>query len=221
MAPTGPLPEALPASSAPDASMSPIRLVGAGGAGVGDAELAALACLDRNDPRGALIELMRLYGDAVLSHCLRVLRDRSLAEDIRQQVFLEAFRDLPRFQRRSTLRCWVLGIASHRCLDAIKARRRRDARIDSGEEEAVVAAPDGSPDPANHVDQARANRALDDCLATLSAEVRMTVLMKFQLDLSYEELAPMVGQRAGTLQARVARALPVLRRCLEGKGVDL
>jgi RNA polymerase sigma-70 factor (ECF subfamily) len=182
-------------------------------------EAEALAHLDRGDPRGALIVLMRAYGDAVLGHCIRVVRDRALAEDIRQQTFLEAFRDLPRFQRRSTLRCWVLGIASHRCLDAIKARRRRDARIDSGEEEAVVAAADESPDPSHHVDAERTNRVLEACLEGLSEEVRMTVLMKFQHDLSYEEMSPMVNQRPGTLQARVARALPILRRCLETKGV--
>jgi RNA polymerase sigma factor (sigma-70 family) len=182
-------------------------------------EAEALAHLDRGDPRGALIVLMRAYGDAVLGHCIRALRDRALAEDIRQQTFLEAFRDLPRFQRRSTLRCWLLGIASHRCLDAIKARRRRDARIDSGEEEAVVAAADESPDPSHHVDTERTSRVLEGCLEGLSEEVRMTVLMKFQHDLSYEEMSPMVNQRPGTLQARVARALPILRRCLETKGV--
>jgi RNA polymerase sigma-70 factor (ECF subfamily) len=196
---------------------APPALAGAGA--TSELEAEALAHLDRSDPRGALIVLMRAYGDAVLGHCIRVLRDRALAEDIRQQTFLEAFRDLPRFQRRSTLRCWVLGIASHRCLDAIKARRRRDARIDSGEEEAVVAAADESPDPAHHVDRERTNRILEGCLDALSEEVRMTVLMKFQLDLSYEEMSPMVNQRPGTLQARVARALPALRRCLETKGV--
>jgi RNA polymerase sigma-70 factor (ECF subfamily) len=164
---------------------------------------------------------MKSYGDAVLGHCLRVVRDRALAEDIRQQVFLEAFRDLPRFERRSTLRSWLLGIAVHRCLDALKARKRRDARIDSGEEEAVVAAPDRSPDPSHHVDREQMTRALENCLDGLSEEVRMTVLMKFQLGLSYEEMSPMVNQRPGTLQARVARALPVLRRCLEARGVEL
>jgi RNA polymerase sigma factor (sigma-70 family) len=185
----------------------------------GELEAEALAHLDRGDPRAALVILMRVHGDAVLGHCIRVLRDRALAEDIRQQVFLEAFRDLARFQRRSTLRCWILGIASHRCLDAIKARRRRDARIDSGEEEAVVAAADESPDPSHHVDRERTSRFLESCLDGLSEEVRMTVLMKFQLGLSYEEMSPMLNQRPGTLQARVARALPVLRRCLETKGV--
>lgn len=198
--------------------MRPIAMAAAPASGT-ELEAEALAHLDRGDPRGALIVLMRAYGDAVLGHCIRVLRDRALAEDIRQQTFLEAFRDLPRFQRRSTLRCWVLGIASHRCLDAIKARRRRDARIDSGEEEPVVTAADESPDPSHHVDAERTSRVLEGCLEGLSEEVRMTVLMKFQHDLSYEEMSPMVNQRPGTLQARVARALPILRRCLETRGV--
>jgi RNA polymerase sigma-70 factor, ECF subfamily len=222
--PPSPLSVATSTSSTSErADVPPLSVIptSSGTSPVADIESLALASLDRGDHRGALVLLMKAYGDVVLAHSLRVVRDRSLAEDIRQQVFLEAYRDLPRFQRRSTLRCWILGIASHRCLDAIKARRRRDARIESGEEEAVVETPDGSPDPADHVDQERTNRVLEGCLDSLSGEVRMTVLMKFQLGLSYEEMAPMVGQRAGTLQARVARALPVLRKCLESKGVTL
>ena len=68
-------------------------------------------------------ERMRAHGDAVLGFCIRVLRDRDLAEEMRQQTFLEAFRDFDRFQERSSRRAWLFGIASHRCLDALRKRR--------------------------------------------------------------------------------------------------
>jgi DNA-directed RNA polymerase specialized sigma24 family protein len=53
----------------------------------------------------------------------------------------------------------------------------------------------------------------------LSPEVRMTVLLRFQTDLTYEELALRLSTRADALQMRVTRALSKLRGCLESKGI--
>src|SRR4051812_8941067 len=65
-----------------------------------------------SDRRAAIVDLMRAHGDAVLGLCIRVLGDRELAEEVRQQTFLEAFRDFDRFQEGSR-RAWLFGIASH------------------------------------------------------------------------------------------------------------
>ena len=78
-----------------------------------------LALLDRGDRRGAVEKLMELHQETVFAYCVRTLRDRELAEDVAQQVFTEAYRDLERFRRESSLRTWLLGIAHHRCGDAI------------------------------------------------------------------------------------------------------
>src|SRR5215510_2821117 len=76
------------------------------------------------DRRAALGELMDAYGKIVLGFCLRMLRDRELANDVMQQVFLEAYRDFDRFQGRSSPRTWLLAIANNRCLDALRSKRR-------------------------------------------------------------------------------------------------
>ena len=181
---------------------------------------AVLALRDRGDHRAALIALMQAHGATVYAHCVRVVKDPTLAQDVQQQVFLEAFRDLPGFGGRSALRTWLISIANHRCLDAIKARRRREDRI-SGDDNAVVSVPDASPNAGEQLDGQRRARVLDECLGGLSESVRVAVLTQFNAGLSYDEMSAMFGERAGTLQARVTRALPVLRRCLESKGVTL
>jgi RNA polymerase sigma-70 factor (ECF subfamily) len=178
-----------------------------------------IALLERGDRRGAVAALMDAHADVVFSLCVRVLRDRQLAEDVAQQVFLEAHRDLDRFQGRSSLRTWLLGIAGHRCQDAIKARRRRLQRIES-DEQAMIEFVDPEGDPTDRLMQSRLFEALGDCLAHLSEEARMTVLLRFKSGMSYQEMEASIGAKADTLQARVARALPALRRCLESKGWD-
>ena len=171
-----------------------------------------------SDRRAAVVDLMRAHGAAVLGFCIRVLRDRALAEEVRQQIFLEAFRDFDRFQERASRRAWLFGIASHRCLDALRNQQQR-ARWIASDENAVINSHAPGTGPREQLEHAQLSAALEDCMKSLSPEVRLTVLMRFQTELTYEELAPHLATRADALQMRVTRALSTLRRCMESKGV--
>lgn len=186
-----------------------------------DAEILAL--IARGARREAASALIDAYGDAVYSFCLRMLRDREVAADVRQKVFLEACRDLGRFHGRSSLRTWLFGIASHRCLDEGR-RRVRAARHEPFEEMGSPAAepvPTAWPNPNDLVSHSELARALEDCLSRLPDEIRVTVLLRHGSEMSYEEMAERLGVKANTLQARVARAEPALRECLEAKGIEV
>jgi len=100
----------------------------------------------------------------------------------------------------------------------VRRRRRDEKRTASGDEVQTVA-DQAAPDPLAHADTPRRMRVLEDCLRALSPEARAAVLMRFQQAMSYVEMARASGDRSVTLHARVTRALPVLRRCLEQKGV--
>jgi len=178
---------------------------------------SAQSLLDQGDLRGAVGALVEAHGEAIYAFCLRTLRNPALAEDVAQQVFLHALRDIARYQRRSTLLVWLIGIAAHRCMDAINSERRRLRRIELNDQ-ATLVVPDLGCSPSDRIDRSRWIVALENCLSVLASEVRMTVLLRFQSGMSYPEMAEVLGVRSETLQARVARALPVLRRCLEGKG---
>lgn len=169
------------------------------------------------DRRAAVVDLMRAHGSAVLGFCIRILGDRALAEEVRQQTFLEAFRDFDAFQHRASRRAWLFGIASHRCLDALRDQRRTKwIEID---ENAVINTHDPHTGPGEQLEHAQLSATLEECMKSLSPEVRMTVMMRFQTELTYEELAPQLAARADALQMRVTRALSALRRCMESKGV--
>jgi RNA polymerase sigma factor (sigma-70 family) len=184
---------------------------------VSDPERAALAALDRRDTDEALAVLMRSYGTAVYRYCRQMVGDEHLAQEVHQMTFVQAFEGLTRFGRRSTLRTWLFGIARHRCLDILKMDRRRRKRFGPIEE-----APD-QPEPHRSLEERMAERsraqALESCLRTLAPRVRIAVLLRYQQGLSYPEIARLSSEKAPALQLRVARALPVLRRCLEEKGM--
>jgi len=174
----------------------------------------AREALARGDHREALTVLMQAYGRDLHRHCYQVLRDRDLADDVQQTVFVEAYRDLPGFAGRSSLRTWLYGIARHRCLDAMKigARwRRRFVRVEP------------LPDPAD--ERPRADDALAEsgqvgalvaALASLPIDTRIAVLLRYREGMTFEEIGAVCREKPATVQARVARALPRLRAALSG-----
>jgi RNA polymerase sigma-70 factor (ECF subfamily) len=172
--------------------------------------------LHRGDRRAAFVAMMSGYGEAIYRHCARLLRDPTLASDVQQAAFEQAYRDLPTLQDTQRIRGWLFRIATHRALDAAKRRRRFYRRFVAEEHgpapEAAITAP-------TSLENAEAARALEDCLSQLEDRLRATVLLRFKEEMSYEEMAEVLDEQATTLRKRVARALPVLKRCLEGKGV--
>jgi RNA polymerase sigma-70 factor (ECF subfamily) len=194
----------------------PASIAGAAAGSTGrDAEVLAL--LAGGDRKGAISALMDAHGEEVFAFCVRILRDRALAEDVLQRVFLDAHRDIDRFQGRSSLAGWLIGIATHRCQDALKSQRRHRQRV-TADAQAMIGFADPGSTPAERVAHTRLVAALEDCLKILSDDVRMAVLLRFQQGKSYDEMSELLDTNTNTLHARVSRALPVLRRCLEGKG---
>jgi RNA polymerase sigma-70 factor (ECF subfamily) len=178
----------------------------------------ALSLLMKGDRRGAVAVLMETHHETVFAYCVRMLRDRELAEDVAQQVFTEAHRDIGRFRGESSVRTWLIGIAHHRCGDAIKSRTRRSAKIELSPD-AVTDHVDPTTTQTEQLEHARLVAALEDCLADeLSDEIRETILLRFLSDMTYEEMSTLLGKKADTLCVRVARALPLLKECLERKG---
>ena len=169
--------------------------------------------------RDRFTRLMKAHGQMVFAYCLRKLGNRAQAEDVQQQVFIEAYRDLDDFQGKSRESTWLIGIARHRCQDSTKSKDRR-AKREQLDGKTVDDTVDDDPDMTSQLDGSRVGRFLDECLGELSSESRTAVLLRFRDDLSYEQMASTLQTKADTLRARVARALPLVKRCLETKGVS-
>jgi RNA polymerase sigma-70 factor (ECF subfamily) len=175
-------------------------------------ELAKHA-LDDGDRETALTLLMETYGDEIYRHCRQVIGDSDVAADVHQTVFVQAYRDLGSFGGRASFRTWLYAIARNRCLDALKMRRRRGLRFLLGVP--AVDRPDPAPDVRDRMERHAQTLAMDRALDRLKPEVRIAVLLRYREDMSFEEMAEVCGERPATLQARVARALPKLRKVLE------
>jgi RNA polymerase sigma-70 factor (ECF subfamily) len=166
--------------------------------------------------RARAAELFVQHGAAVFGYCFRAVHDRALAEDLMQQVFLEAYRDLSRFRGESSTRTWLLAIAGHRSVDALRRKARTAQRMQG--EDAATDVEDPRAGPFERLERTQLLAALDDCLTSLPPDTRATVLMRFQTNLTYEQMAAQLGTTPFALQMRVSRAMPALLACLERKG---
>jgi RNA polymerase sigma factor (sigma-70 family) len=156
--------------------------------------------------------LMQRHGKFVYRFVRTMLRGRPSVDDVHSRVFIEADRDLPRFRGRSSLRSWLYSIAHHRILDELKAERTRNANFEPLRNLDV---PDGSASAAERLDDAELMNAVRDCIDRLSEESRQALLLRYQQGFSFEQMSEVCDEKSGTLQARVTRALPALKACIE------
>ncbi|MEU7819721.1 sigma factor-like helix-turn-helix DNA-binding protein [Catellatospora sp. NPDC049111] len=125
------------------------------------------------------------------------LVDPGSADDLTQETYLRAFRALPAFEGRSTVRTWLLGIARRTCADHLRTvvrQRRLGVRLAA---QVLVSGP--HPDPAGQVGAAQ-------LLDRLSPERREAFVLTQLLGLSYEQAAAVQEVPVGTIRSRVARA---------------
>lgn len=172
-------------------------------------EAAIREWIARGELSRAAQYLVREHFGCVLAACTAIVRDRSAAEDLAQEVFSAAFVALPSFRGESKVRTWLLGIARHRSIDHLRALRRAPLLDDAGE-------------PDDYVDEAPlgvdlvADRArLEDALASLEEAERALVVLRYMNGLEYSELAGAFGVREGTIRMRLSRALARMRAVLE------
>ena len=164
------------------------------------------ALVDRHGPR-----LLRLA---------RALCGNSAdAEDVLQETFLGAFRNLPRFEGRSSVRTWLSRILMTQvALQRRRGGRHRHLSLDAGDTDAGPSrdavggpVPAGGTSPAGAVDW---RVDLDAALRELSAEHREVVVLRELEGLSYEEIARVLGVPRGTVESRLHRARAELRQRL-------
>jgi len=156
---------------------------------------------------------MEQHGEQLYRFILGIVRNRDLAEDVRQQVYLEAFRDLERYEHTSDAH-WLFGVARNRAIDAA----RREQRWNRGRELFASTMSDAEDPVAERAwESHKLGEIVRRCLERLTPAVREAVTLRHTLGMRFEAMSEVLGERAGTLQRRVARAMPVLRKCVKHK----
>ncbi len=162
----------------------------------------------------AFPELVRRHSAAVYRWMARAVGEQD-AEDLTQDVFLNAYRGLDTFRRDAPPRAWLASIADNAVKNRYRARSRF-RRIFSGSPDAPGASeprgPDASPEETASAGESR--RFVADALKHLPAEFRMAVVLRDVEEWSYDEIAAALHLPEGTVKSRIARGRGQLRTIL-------
>ena len=169
-----------------------------------DGEKCLILAARRGDEE-AFREIYRTYRESVWSVVISLVGDPVQAQDILQNVFFKAFRGLAGFRFRSALFTWIYRIARNECRNHLRKRGLPVVPLEdilgSRYEADAGRVPDGarnSPD------------ALASAVMQLPFKMREVVVLKYQEDLSYDEMSRILGCPPGTVASRLNRALAEL-----------
>ena len=153
-------------------------------------------------------ELVREHQGMVFSIAYHYLQDRSLAEDLAQEVFLELYQNLGRIQSAAHLTFWLRRVTANRCIDQGRRKlRRRELAL---EETAEPVAADAPFDPL-------LLQRLQQSVAGLPERQRMVVILRFQEGLGPAEIAEALEMPVNTVKSTLHRSLEELRKGLKRK----
>ena len=168
----------------------------------------------RGDPH-AFARLVALHESMVFSLAARLLNDPEEARDLAQEVFLQVYRQLGRFEGRSSLRTWIYRIVVNQCRNRRRFWHRRFKERNCGiddlsvRDQGKLAGTDES--PQKRLEQRERGRRVQAALAKVSFDHRAILLLREVEGLSVEEVSKTLGIPEGTVKSRLARARDAFR----------
>ncbi len=156
----------------------------------------------------AFEQLYRRHAGKVFGLCLRMTGHRETAEDCVQEAFVQAWRNLPRFEARSGFGTWLHRIAVNAVLAQARRRSERVGAEASVEEQIAESVADGE------VGDFGADLDVEAAIASLPPGARNVLVLAGVYGYSHEETASMLGVAVGTCKAQLHRARQLLGRRL-------
>jgi RNA polymerase sigma-70 factor (ECF subfamily) len=176
-----------------------------------EAEIATLIQKVALRDRAALAQLYPAVSPKLFSVCLRILKDRSDAEDALQEVFIKIWQRADRFAVAGTSPVgWLVAIARNHSIDRVRSRKPTGHSLDEAFDLA-----DGGRDPEAETVLKGEGRRVDKCMQELDPDRASAVQSAYVEGLSYQELADRHSVPLNTMRTWLRRSLLKLRECLD------
>ena len=186
---------------------------------LGDQEVVALA---KAGKQAAYRELLKRYERPVFSLIFRMVRDRSLAEDLAQETFVKVLNALASYRPEYKFSSWIFKIANNAAIDQLRRREldtlsldgSPDARTPDEVEATALQATDRAESPLEELESRETGAAIEQAIGRLRPEYRTCILLRHVEGRSYEEIADVMDLPLGTVKTYIHRARLELREYL-------
>jgi RNA polymerase sigma-70 factor, ECF subfamily len=151
----------------------------------------------------------------VYRFALRIVRDSALAEDVVSEAFLDAWQHAGRYEGRSSVSTWLLGITRHKALTA--CNRRSTESIDDDMAQNVV---DATANPEADLDRKDTGAVIRRCIASLSPEHAEIIDLVYYQEKSIKEIVEILGIPDNTVKTRMFYARKRLAALVAAEGIE-
>jgi RNA polymerase sigma-70 factor (ECF subfamily) len=160
--------------------------------------------------------LVNRYQISVLNLIYRFIGDRTQAKDLAQEVFLRVWQTARSYEPKAKFTTWIYRVTANLCLNELKSARRRRwfsfHRFDEDSGNAIEETfPDGSPTAEDVVLARERSHQISDALQSLPSNQRMALILKRYDDLSYREIAQVLGCSVSAVESLLVRAKRTLQ----------
>jgi RNA polymerase sigma-70 factor, ECF subfamily len=184
-----------------------------------DRELATRAARG-HEP--AFRELLTRYERPVFSLIFRMVRDRTLAEDLSQEAFIRAFNAIGTYKTSYKFSNWILKIANNHTIDHLRKRKLDTVSIDgsphartaeeASQSRVIIESRDET--PAEYVENRELGSQIENAIGGLREEYRTVIVLRHVDGYAYEEIAEIMELPLGTVKTYLHRARGELRKSL-------
>lgn len=182
---------------------------------------AALMLRVKQGDTAAFTALVEKYKQPVMNLAFRTLRDETEAEDLAQTAFVQAWKSAGRYEPSAKFSTWLFTIARNLCLNEIRRRHRHPAESldqtrDDSEDQLLHQVEDRRTSAApDHVLRGELESKVDEALAVLPENQRTALLLCRQEELSYEEIAEVLGCSLSATKSLIHRARETIKAKLK------
>lgn len=167
----------------------------------------------------AFEQLVAAHQQKIYTVAFRILENGEDAADVAQETLIRVYRSLANFKGDSSLSTWIYRITVNLCKDALRKRghlftQSLDEPISEENESLYPQLMDEAPLPDEQYEQRELKDYLEKFIARLSPDYRMVVIMREQMEMSYEEISQALNISLGTVKSRLNRARKYLRESI-------
>jgi RNA polymerase sigma-70 factor, ECF subfamily len=158
----------------------------------------------RRGDREAFARIVEVYQGPVYNLAFRMLGNAVEAEDAAQETFIRVYSKLHTYQADRKLASWVLSIASHYCIDRL--RRRKGDMLSLDEEPVAMILPSRKAGPEETALRGEVREEVQRAVNRLAPAYRVPLILRYWYDLSYQEIADIMGLTVQAVKSRLHRA---------------
>jgi RNA polymerase sigma-70 factor (ECF subfamily) len=168
----------------------------------------------------AFESLVNRHQTSILNLIYRFIGDRTQAKDLAQEVFIKVWQSAQNYEPKAKFTTWIYRITANLCFNELKSARRKkwfrflrpDANYETRTEEDL---PDRSPSAEDLILARERSHQISDALQSLPENQRMAMILKRYDDLSYEEIARVLGCSVSAVESLLVRAKRTLKEKLK------